>query len=173
MELQYWVGRSLFDQPKRLCSTSDGFHKQKRFLNELLSWNAFPKFVRVALMRKFDKPTYVKDTIVYDNTVYIKVPYLSKEGELLLSNCIKKLKRSLKENTNLKVSYNTKKLSMFVSTKDKTPDNLKSHCIYEFRCPACSKCYIGKTDRNFESRLVEHGTPRKGQNTAMYSHLLE
>ena len=64
-----WV-RSLFDRTKRICSTSDGFHKQKRFLNELLSWNAFPKFVRAALMRKFDKPAIAKDTIIYDHTVY-------------------------------------------------------------------------------------------------------
>ena len=60
---------------------------------------------------------------------------------------------------------------MFCSNKDKIPTSLKSNCIYEFNCPGCSAKYIGKTDRNFETRITEHGTHRNNQDTNVYKHL--
>ena len=44
--------------------------------------------------------------------------------------------------------------------------------IYEFRCPGCCDSYIGKTDRNFRTRVNEHGTYRYEQTTAVYTHLM-
>ena len=40
-------------------------------------------------------------------------------------------------------------LSYCFNTKDKVPEYLKSHIVYEFCCPVCNSKYIGKTDRNF------------------------
>jgi len=60
---------------------------------------------------------------------------------------------------------------MFCSNKDKITEDLKSNAIYKFRCPGCSDEYIGKTDRNFRTRVLEHGSYRKDQNTNVYKHL--
>ena len=62
-------------------------------------------------------------------------------------------------------------MAMFCSNKDRLPDTLKSNDIYEFGCIGCAETYIGKTDRNFGIRVDEHGSYRKDQNTAVYTHL--
>ena len=93
------------------------------------------------------------------------------EGENLVRKCKQRLKRCLKHNVYIRITYGTKKIAMFCSNKDKTPDALKSHCVYEFKCPGCSKGYIGKTDRNFLTRTEEHGTHSKDQDTVVYKHL--
>ena len=64
-------------------------------------------------------------------------------------------------------------MAIFCSNKDKLPLSLKANCIYEFTCPCCSASYIGKTDRNFDTRVNEHGTHSKGQDTVVYQHLQE
>ena len=61
---------------------------------------------------------------------------------------------------------------MFCGLKDKVPSNLQSHVIYEFCCPGCHSKYIGKTDRNFGTRLDEHGSINNDQTSAISSHLL-
>ena len=58
------------------------------------------------------------------------------------------------------------------SNKDKIPTHLKSNVVYKFDCPGCGKSYVGKTDRNFLTRLNEHGM-KQDQNSAILSHLLE
>ena len=40
--------------------------------------------------------------------------------------------------------------------------------VYEFTCPGCKKSYIGKTERNLETRLSEHLDPLK---SAISKHL--
>ena len=51
------------------------------------------------------------------------------------------------------------------------PEYLKSHIVYDFCCPACNNKYIGKTDRNFGTRVQEHsGLDKK---LPVYTHLLE
>ena len=47
-------------------------------------------------------------------------------------------------------------MSYYCNTKDRIPDYLKSHVVYEFSCPACNAGYIGKTDRNLGTRIKEH-----------------
>ena len=64
-----------------------------------------------------------------------------------------------------------KKLSYCCNTKDKVPEYLKSHMVYEFCCPACNSKYIGKTDPNFGTSVQEHsGSDKK---STVYNHLLE
>ena len=67
--------------------------------------------------------------------------------------------------------YCTKKLSYYCNTKDKVPEYLKSHVVYEFCCPACNSKYIGKADQNFDTRVQERsGSDEK---SLVYNHLLE
>ena len=43
--------------------------------------------------------------------------------------------------------------------------------MYGFCCPACNIKYIGKTDRNFGTRVQEHSG--LGKKSPVYNHLLE
>ena len=89
----------------------------------------------------------------------------------LTKNIVRKLKRHIDEPFKLRNVYCTKKLSYHYNIKDKVPEYLKSHIVYEFCCPACNSKYIGKTDRNFATHVQEHsGSDKK---SPVYNHLLE
>ena len=105
-------------------------------------------------------------------TIWFKLPYMGLEGERIVKKCIRRLKPCFKKQVRFRVIYGTKRVAMFCSNKDKIPNELKSNCVYEFKCPGCSERYIGKTDRNFLTRVIEHGAYRKDQNTAVYKHLI-
>ena len=77
-------------------------------------------------------------------TIWFKVPYMGKVEGNPLHECIRKLK--LKDEAKFKVPYDTKKLAMLCSNKDKIPKGFQSNCVYEFNCPDCSVRYIGKTE---------------------------
>ena len=68
------------------------------------------------------------------------------------------MKRCLKENVKFVTSYNSKKMTMFCSAKDKIETTQKANKIYDIQCPACKENYIGKTDRYFVTHLDEHGS---------------
>ena len=74
--------------------------------------------------------------------------------------------RHIDEPFKLRNIYCTKKLSYYCNTKDKVPEYLKYHLVYEF----CSK-YIGKTDQNFGTCLQEHSGSEK--KSLVSNHLLE
>ena len=84
------------------------------------------------------------------------MPYLGERGDQMKRNCFRKVKRYLKEDVIFKTIYTNKKLSMFCSSKDQIPRDQKANLIYSFTCPGCNAQYIGKTDRNFITRLQEH-----------------
>ena len=178
-----WI-RSLYFRSLKLCSNANLFKKQLDFLDQLLSWNLYPKYVRKSIFARLEKmynnqnpvsPTPEIDISKDITTIWFKVPYFGKEGEKLVNRCVRRLKYCFKPDAIVKfrISYNTKKLAIFCSNKDKIPLGLKSNCIYEFTCPCCSASYIGKTDRNFDTRVNEHGTHSKGQDTVVYQHLQE
>ena len=48
---------------------------------------------------------------------------------------------------------------------------LKYHIVYEFSSAACNNKYIGKTDRNFGTRVQEHSDLDK--KSPVYNHLLK
>ena len=113
------------------------------------------------------------DTLEQENiaTIVCRIPYAGVQGEKLIKNLVKKLKRHIDESFKLRNTYCTKKLSYYCNTKDKVPEYLKSHIVYEFCCPACNSKYIGKTDQNFGTRVQERsGSDKK---SPVYNHLLE
>jgi hypothetical protein len=105
--------------------------------------------------------------------VWVCVPYLGKQGEILVKNCIKKIQRYLTVPVNFIVIYDNKKFSYFLSNKDKILNLSKSN-VYEVTCPGCSATYIGKTERRLQTRLTEHINPTKsaiGQHFHNYEHV--
>ena len=62
-------------------------------------------------------------------------------------------------------------MSYYCNTKDRIPDYLKSHVVYEFSCPVCNAGYIGKTDQNLGTWIKEHCGLDK--NSPIFNHLAE
>ena len=67
---------------------------------------------------------------------------VSRQGEYLVKKLIRKLQRNLTKPVKFIVIYQTKKVSYFLSKKDKIPDLERNDLIYEFSCPGCSATYI-------------------------------
>ena len=88
------------------------------------------------------------DTLEQENiaTIVCRIPYAGVQGEKLIRNLVKKLKRHIDEPFKSSRVYRTKKLSYYCNTKDKVPEYPKSHIRFEFCCPACNSKCIEKTD---------------------------
>ena len=145
-------------------------------LVKLMGYNGFPKYVRKSLLSKFRKVNTqtshsLSDDIDESTTIWFNLSYLATEGEHLVKKCVRRLKHNFKTPVNIKVHYRTHKIAMFCSL-NKIPTSLQSHVIYEFCCPGCHSKYIGKTDRNFGTRVDEHGSINNEQNSAVSNHLL-
>ena len=86
------------------------------------------------------------------------LPYLGSRGDFLLKSCLNKVQRFLSKPVKFIIIYDTKKLSYFVSNKDKLPPLFCSNVVYEVASPGCGKTYIGMTQRCLSVRLKEHAT---------------
>ena len=100
------------------------------------------------------------------STIFCRIPYAGVEGEKLIKNLVRKLKRHIDETFKLKNIDCWKKLN-----DSCVPEYLNSQIKYEFCCPACNNKYIVKTDQNFGTHVQEHSCSDK--KSPVYNHLLE
>ena len=129
-----------------------------------MSWNAYPKYVRISIINRLKSNVNRNDNINNNSkddrkVIWINLPYLGKRGEQLTNSLIRKLKRSFKENIKFRTVYKTNKLSMFCNTKDSISTEQKSNVIYRITGPGCFQKYVSKTDRNFTT-IVQKLTSR-------------
>ena len=169
-----WV-RALDDRTHNIYSNDNLFQKQVVRIKKVMSWNGYPRYIRNKIIKRLENRKNTKNnyTLEQENiaTIFCRLPYAGVQGETLIKNLVRKLKRHIDKPFKLRNIYRTKKLSYFCNTKDKVPEYLKSHIVYEFCCPACNIKYIGKTDRNFGTRVQEHsGLDKK---SPVYNHLFE
>ena len=163
-----WI-RSLFSRCKSICSTDNILDSQIIYISKLMAWNGFPLHVRKFLCNKFlKKTTKTNRTSEEKPTLWLNLPYLGKNGQFLINNLEKKLRKCLSD-FKFKIVLKTNKISMFCSNKDKIEKIKKANVVYLFTCPGCSKKYIGKTQRNIVTRLEEHA--KGNQESAIYQHL--
>ena len=138
-----------------------------------MAWNSFPASFRCAILRKLKSKHNSNNPAPYSNTssennfsnniadekifkIWVKTPFLSKQGEYLVQKLSRKLQRNLIKPVRFIVIYQTKKVFYFLSKKDKIPYLERKDLVYEYSCPGCSATYIGKTVRNLRTRLTEH-----------------
>ena len=138
-----------------------------------------PKAFKTFFMKKL-KTKYLDSSISVavnqdtdDNLpkIWIRIPYLGTRGDFLLKSCLNKVQRFLSKPVKFITIYETKKLSYFVSNKDKLPPLSRSNVVYEVACPGCGKTYIGMTQRCLSVRLKEHAT--RLSSSAVGQHLSE
>ena len=104
--------------------------------------------------------------------IWLELPYLGRQGEFLVKNLIRKVRRSLKIHVKIIVVYQRKKTPFFLPNKDKISDSNEASVVYEFSCPGCGHFYIGKTERSLETRLSEHANIYFYKTSAITQHLL-
>ena len=98
------------------------------------------------------------------------MPYIGQKGEALTKSVLRKLRRCCKaKDVEFRVLTKTSKVFFFTNTKDKTPLLSQSNVVYQFTCPACNDCYIGKTDRTLYQRTAEHAC---NKDSAIHDHLI-
>ena len=117
-----WI-KALFHRANKICSSKQAFQQQINHIKTLMSWNAYPKYVRSSIINRLKSNVNRNDNINNNNkddrkVIWINLPYLGKKGEQLTNSLIRKLKRSFKENIKFRTVYKTNKLSMFCNTKD-------------------------------------------------------
>ena len=134
------------------------FNRQLRNIHKFLSWNGFPKYIGNSILRRFkDK----KSNPVNSNNdevikIYFRVPYAGIKGEQIVKSLIRKMKRFLKKTVTFVVLFDSKKTSFFCSNKDRIPELQRSNVVYELKCPGCGEKYIGKTETNIATRIMQH-----------------
>ena len=101
-------------------------------------------------------------------TIWMRLPFIGKHGNILTKKFTKKTRRLLKGPCKFVINLRTTNYNCFLSCKDKTPDEYKSSVVYEFSCPGCRSSYIGKTDRYLYTRIKEHSTR---ENSEIYAHV--
>ena len=166
-----WV-KALYHRAKKICSSKRSFLKQVDKIKTFMSWNGYPCHVCNSVIKRLKSNQQRNETNKEEDNrkiIWLRFPYLGKKGETLLTSLKRKMKRCLKEDVKFITSYNTKKMAMFCSAKDKIKTPQKANIIYDIQCPACKEHYIGKTDRCFVTRLDEHGS-RHDQ--PMFQHLV-
>ena len=96
---------------------------------------------------------------------------MGSEGLDIVKRCQRKLYQCFRKEKIVKfnVQYKTTKLCFFTSTKDRTPLLSNSSVVYKFKCPGCSKMYIGETQCTLYKRTVQHAHEQK--TSAIYKHL--
>ena len=141
-----------------------------------MSWNGYPYYIRTKIIKQLQtkqKGQQKNDDQDKKNlpVIFCRIRYAGAQGDRIVKNLTKKLKRIISQPFILKNIYRTTAMSYYCNTKDRIPDYLKSHVVYEFSCPACNAGYIGKTDRNLGTRIKEHCGLDK--NSAIFNHLAE
>ena len=164
-----WI-KSLFCRAVRICSNTFFLSRQISTISKFMAWNGFPANSRWAILRKLKSKHNGNDPPPCSNTssgnnsyniadeniskTWVRIPFLGKPGGYLVKKPIRKLQRNLTKPVKFIVIYQTKKVSYFLSKKDKiNPDLERNDLVYDV---CCSATYIGKTARNLRTRLTEH-----------------
>ena len=156
------MDKTQFHRANKIYSNKQAFQQQINHTKTLISWNAYPKYVRNSIINRI-KSNGNRNGNINNNkddrkVIWMNLPYLGMKSEQLTKSLIRKLKKSFKESVKLKTIYKTNKLSMFYNTKDNISREQKYNVIYRITCPGCFQKYVGKTDRNLITRLDKHGT---------------
>ena len=95
-----------------------------------MSWNGYPISIRNFLIcelktkyENYSTSTSNADAQTDENIakIWIKIPYLGNHGENIIKSCTLKIQRFLTKPVIFIIIYDTKRISFFVSNKDKLP----------------------------------------------------
>ena len=118
-----------------------------------MSWNSYPSYMIHSIIKQLQRKHENKVHEIADDStnkemikIWIRLPYLGKEGEVIVKSLLKKLKRYVKSNVKFVTLYQTKKSAMFCSSKDPVPteQNKSPKSFIKSFVLGVSKCTLGK-----------------------------
>ena len=110
--------------------------------------------------------------------LWLVLPFLGKQS-LDTKHKLEKLFKSKLPFCNIRIVFKTtKRISHLFSFKDKIPEQLRSHNVYQYTCAGCNSCYVGLSERHTFVRWCDHlgiswrtNKPIVGLNTEVRDHV--
>ena len=149
-----------------LCSTQEGWMKEKAILRDLATKNGYSKDI---IEQRENKAYINKSKINISNDKVKRVPLPN------IPKVTAKLRRIFRRyNIHIAVNPGRKINSMLTGHKTYFRDPLLNSGVYKITC-SCGKCYFGQTKRHIKKRFNEHlGYIRRGENkSGLSTHVLE
>ena len=126
-----------------ICSNKTYFHNQIEMIKSLMSWNGYPTNIRNFLNRKLKTKYENYSRLIHlirliamptlrlmkTAKIWIQIPYLGNRGENVIKSCTSKIRRFLSNPVKFIIIYDIKRISVFVSNKDKLPPLLRSNLV--------------------------------------------
>ena len=164
--------KTLIHRAYHLSSSWGVFHREILQIEEILTFNGYPKWWLTKAVKYFLDNHYNDESKKDDkpkiepNYVVFKLLYNGKPSMTLKRN-INRILRHCKI-SNIKICFITKRLRSVLPIKNQTSIFLRSSIVYKFQCSADPNiCYIGETGRQLIRRVKDH----IGTDTAITQHL--
>ena len=105
------------------------------------------------------------------NEIQLNLPYSEKQGNKLITKMRKYIRKTLSENVQTIVAYQSKKLPTKFNVKDKTEFYHRSNLIYYGKWPnqPYTEDYIGETDCRIKERITDHNKLDKNSHILKHS----
>ena len=179
----YKIGlvRTLLDRVFKINSDTTARNNDLKHVTRTLQKNMFPMNLINQVIGKFTQHYQQNSTNCDTNTPtatipaptvtprYYKLPYIGTYSDITKAKVKDLIVKYCNEKVNVKIIFNTCKISQYFSNKDRIPNDLMSHVVYKFICPSCNAGYIGETARHLSTRAHEHMETDK--NSSVYKHL--
>ena len=163
---------SMIYRAMRICSTFQLMTDEFDTIRQLAAQNGYPKNfveyqIRVTLNRYYDKEGKEKSKSSKNSSLGEKKTATSLRGYPYHGKLTDKLgKQLIKIATTVRPQLHVQPIprpapaiSTFFCSKDKIPTHLQSGVVHKISCHECPATYIGKTLRQVQRRLQEHGKP--------------
>ena len=147
--------RSLLYRAKRICSDDNAYNEALSRITSMFVSNGYD----VELIKTINRSVKIMKEKKQDasvNFVAWSLPYIA-ENYSAFCDKIKKINKAIIDHdVQIRPVFKISRTRDFFSNKDKVSQNLKSHCVYRFKCGHCEKVYYGETSRHLETRMDEH-----------------
>ena len=93
-----------------------------------MPWNGYPRYIRNKIIKRLENWKNTKNNYPLEQenivTIFCRIPYAGVQGETMIKNLVRKLKRHIDKPFKLRNTYRTKKLSYYCNTTDEVPEYL-------------------------------------------------
>ena len=164
--------KCLIDRSFKISNNWNSFHNDIENIKSNHINNAYPPLLIDKVIKKYFDYTFSlnQNQLKHKSGIhYFKLPYICNLSHHIKINFSKICKEFCKENSNIKLVFNSFKVKNYFSYNDPVPNDLKSFLVYKFACVSCSSCYIGETCRHFKTRVEEH--IKKDSRSHIFKHL--
>ena len=145
-----------------ICSSFANFHSEVVKLKDIMKRNSFPSVMIDSCIKKYlDKvmgtvPKVVSNPDPPKAILTLVLPFLGRNS-LKLRKRLREAFKITSDKFSLRIVFRAScRMKSFLRFKDRTPEYLKSHFVYRFKCNSCNAVYIGVSTRHYCTRKGEH-----------------